>query len=216
MESAEDHRHEIESLRRALESQSSELSPLLDRYRASLRRMVRFRLDPRLQTRVDPSDVIQDTYIEAYRRLNEYLADPTVPFFIWLRFLATQRMAQLHQTHLGVQARDMRREVSLSHNALPELTSAAIAAQLVGRLDTPVQAVLKAELRHALVEILNRMTSLDREVLVLRHYEQLKNQEVAIILGIDEGTASKRYYRALAKVKSHILEKTNGVLDLFQ
>src|SRR5207237_5104844 len=138
-------------------------------------------LDRRLQGRVDPSDVIQEAYLEVSRRLPEYLRDPSLPFFLWLRLVTGQKLALAHRQHLGVQARDAGREVSLYRGALPEATSAALAAHLLGRLTTPSQDAIKAELKLSIQEALNSMDPIDREVLTLRHFEQLSNSETALV-----------------------------------
>jgi RNA polymerase sigma-70 factor (ECF subfamily) len=176
--------------------------------------MVALRMDRRLQGRIDPSDVIQETYLEASHRLSEYLRDPTIPFYIWLRFLTSQRLAMLHRHHLGIQARDAGREVSLYRGALPEATSAALAAQLVGRLTSPSVAAVRAEMRIRLQEALNAMDSMDREVLALRHFEQLTNGEAAAVLKIKPTAACNRYVRALGRLKA-ILRSMPGAIGEF-
>src|SRR5947209_16108872 len=173
---------EHELIRRAGEGDTTGLDGLLERYRPRLRRMIKLRLDRRLQGRVDPSDVIQEAYLEVSRKLAEYLGDPSMPFFLWLRLVTGQKLALVHRQHLGVQARDAGREVSLHRGALPEATSAALAAQLIGKLTSPSQAAVKAELKIRLQEALNSMDALDREVLTLRHFEHLTNAETALAL----------------------------------
>ncbi len=177
------------------------LAKIFQRYRERLKSMVRLRLDQRLQGRIDPSDVIQETYFEAAKRLEEYLHDPAVPIFIWLRFLAGQKLQELHHHHLKLQRRDARREVALYHGPLPEASSEAIAARLIGEGPTPSERVMKAEKLEQIVEALNRMDRLDREVIALRHFEQLTGRETAKVLGIQERAASKRYIRALKRLK---------------
>ena len=192
---------EFELIRRAGQGDSTGLEGLLERYRARLRRMIKLRLDRRLQGRVDPSDVIQEAYLEVSRGLAEYLRDPSMPFFLWLRLVTGQKLALVHRQHLGVQARDAGREVSLYRGALPEATSAALAAQLIGQRTSPSQAAARAELKIRLQEALNRMDELDREVLALRHFEHLSNAETARVLGISETAACNRYVRALERLK---------------
>jgi RNA polymerase sigma-70 factor (ECF subfamily) len=181
---------------------------LLDTYRARLRRMVALRLDPRLQGRVDPSDVIQEAWLDASRRLNEYRDEPAVPFYLWLRFLVSQRVIEQHRRHLGAAARDVGREVSLHRGPLPQASTAALAAQLLGKLTSPSQATLRAERKVRLQEALNAMDPIDREIVVLRNYEQLTNGEAAQVLGLDKSAASKRYIRALIRLKE-ILASTD-------
>lgn len=198
-------------VREAAAGDQQKLGVLLDRYRDRLRRMICLRLDRRLQGRVDASDIIQDAYLEASQRLPDYLNDPAVPFFVWLRFLTAQQVALAHRHHLGIQARDAGREVSLYRGALPEATSAALAAQLVGGLTSPSSAAGRAEMKIRLQEALNSMDPKDREVLALRHFEELSNTETAQVLGIKPTAACNRYVRALEHLKQ-ILSKMPGGL----
>src|SRR5262249_31120932 len=152
---------------------------LLEQYRPRLRRMVAFRIDPRLHGRIDPSDVIQETCVEAVARLAEYTQKPTMPLFLWLRFLVGQKRVTLHRRHLGCQMRDADREVSLYRGGLPEASSAALAAQLLGHESRPSEAAIRAEAKIRLQEALNCMEPLEREILALRHFEQLSLAETA-------------------------------------
>jgi RNA polymerase sigma-70 factor (ECF subfamily) len=199
-------------LRRAGAGDPAALGSLLEGHRRRLRRMVKLRLDPRLQGRIDPSDVLQEAYLEASRRLAEYLRDPKLPFFLWLRFLTGQKLLALRRQHLGTQARDAGREVSLFHGAMPEASSACLAAQLLGRITAPLQAAIRAEMKLRLQEALNSMDPLDREVLALRHFEHLDNAEAAQELGLTPSGASSRYLRALKKLKD-ILSSIPGFFD---
>lgn len=192
------------------------LGELLGQYRERLRQMVRLRMDRRLRGRVDPSDVIQEAYFEASRRMAEYLDNPALPFFLWLRFLTGQQLAAAHRRHLGIQARDAGREVSLYQGALPEATSAALAAQLVGRMSSPSDAAMRAEMQVRLQEALNTLEPLDREVLTLRHFEQLSNVEAAQVLGLKPTASSNRYIRAIAKLKDILTNMPGGLADLWK
>jgi RNA polymerase sigma-70 factor (ECF subfamily) len=192
---------EIELARRASQGDARCLQDLFTRYRQRLRRMVKLRLDPRVQGRVDPSDVVQEAYLEICQKLPDFVREPKLPFFLWLRLVTGQKLALVHRQHLGVQARDAGREVSLYRGALPEASSAALAAQLLGKLTSPSQAAVKAELKIRLQEALNSMDALDREVLTLRHFEHLTNAETALVLGIKETTACNRYLRALERLR---------------
>jgi RNA polymerase sigma-70 factor (ECF subfamily) len=174
---------------------------LLERYRGRLRRMVALRLDPRLQGRVDASDVIQEGYLDAMSRLDEFARDPHVPFYIWLRFLVGQRVQEQHRRHLGTPGRDVGREVSIYRGAMPGAGTGVLAARLLGKLTSPSQAAQRAERKVQLQEALNRMDPLDREILVLRHYEQMTNSDAAAALGLDKSASSKRYTRALVRLK---------------
>jgi len=188
-------------LRRAAQGDQAAWGALLVRSRGRLRRMVALRLDRRLQGRVDPSDIIQEAYIDASARLAEYARQPDMPFFLWLRFLTGQRLLRVHRQHLGAEMRDVAREVSLYRGALPAATSAALAAQLLGRDTRPSEAAVRAERSIRLQEALNSMDPLDREVLALRHFEQLSNGEAARVLGLQEPAAAKRYVRALKRLR---------------
>jgi RNA polymerase sigma-70 factor (ECF subfamily) len=163
--------------------------------------MVRLRLDRRLQGRLDPSDVVQEAYLDFARRLPDYARAPDMPFYLWLRFLTGQRLIDLHRQHLGTRMRDAAQEVSLYRGALPQASSASLAAQLLGRLTSASRAAVRAETQIRVQEALNRMDPMDREVLTLRHFEMLSNDETATVLGIKKSTASNRYIRALKRLK---------------
>ena len=199
-------------LRRAAAGDGEALGGLFDRHRDRLRRMVQVRLDRRLQGRIDPSDVLQEAYLEFARSLADYLRNPQVPFFLWLRFLTGMKLHALHRHHLGTKARDAGREVSLHRGALPQASSVALAHQLLGRHTTPSEAAVRAELQVRVQEALNGMEALDREVLALRHFEQLSNAEAAQVLGIKESAASNRFIRALKRLKQ-VLLSVPGLVD---
>jgi RNA polymerase sigma-70 factor (ECF subfamily) len=182
------------------------------RYRARLRRMVKLRLDRRLQGRVDPSDVLQEAYLDVARRAAEYVANPTMPFYLWLRFLTGQRLLVIHRQHLGTRMRDAGQEVSLHRGALPQASSVSLAAQLLGRLTSPSLAAIRAEMQVRLQDALNGMDPMDREVLTLRHFEELSNSETAAVLGLQKAAASNRYIRALKRLRE-VLSSIPGFLD---
>lgn len=186
---------------------------LFARHRGRLRLMVALRLDRRVRGRLDASDVLQESYLEASRRLPEYARAPDMPFFLWLRFIVGQKLLEEHRRHLGTRARDVGREIALYQGALPEATSAALAAQLLGRLSSPSHAAERAERKLLLQEALNRLDPLDREVLALRHFEQLSNGEAAAVLGLDKSAASKRYARALVRLKDVLAGLPGALAD---
>ena len=183
-------------LRRAADGEAESLGALLTRHEARLRRMIAFRLDPRLQGRVDAEDVLQEVFLAASQHVFAYLGRPATPFFLWLRGIASHKLLELHRRHLGTPMRDARREVSLYRGALPDATSAALAAQLLGHATQPSEAAVRAEEKVRLQEALNGMDPLDREVLALRHFEQLTNAEAARVLQIKEAAAGKRYFES--------------------
>lgn len=200
-------------LRMSADGDGESLGVLLTRHEDRLRRMIAFRLDPRLQGRIDPEDVVQEVHLAASEHLADYLRRPAMPFFLWLRGIAGNKLLELHRRHLGTPMRDARREVSLYRGALPGATSAALAAQLLGHQTRPSEAAVRAEAKIRLQEALNGMDPVDREVLALRHFEQLTNAEAARVLQIKDAAAGKRYLRALERLRE-ILASMPGGLEL--
>jgi RNA polymerase sigma-70 factor, ECF subfamily len=198
-------------LRRVADGDRESWGALLTRHEARLRRMVAFRLDPRLQGRIDPGDVLQEVYLAATRHLGDYLRQPAMPLFLWLRGIAGNKLLELHRHHLGTPMRDARREVSLYRGPLPEASSAALAARLLGHLTRPSEAAIRAEAKLRLQEALNAMDPLDREVLALRHFEHLSNAEAAQVLGIKQAAAGKRYLRALERLRTILVQIPGGL-----
>lgn len=199
-------------LRQARHGDQRALGALIGEHRQRLRRMVQLRMDQRLQGRLDASDVIQEAFLEATERFPEYSQNAAMPFYLWLRFITGQKLIVLTRQHLGVKARDVRREVSLYGGAMPEATSESLAAHLLGRLASPSQAAMRAELQLRLQEVLNSMDQTDREIIALRHFEQLTCVESAQVLGIEEAAASSRYYRAIKRLKG-ILQEMPGFFE---
>jgi RNA polymerase sigma-70 factor (ECF subfamily) len=183
------------------------LGELFSRYRDRLGRMIQFRLDGRLRGRVAASDVLQEAYIDALKRLPHYQAAPDMPFMLWLRWVTMQRLVEVHRQHLGARKRDAGREVSLDPKASLAASSEKI-AEFIGDLTSPSQAAERAETFDQLRTALDGLDPTDREVLALRHFEELSNQEAAAVLGIQPAAASKRYVRALERLK--------GVLEQLQ
>ncbi|HMP02197.1 MAG TPA: sigma-70 family RNA polymerase sigma factor [Gemmatales bacterium] len=184
---------------------SGEWEAQLAAHRSRLRQMVAFRLDRRLAGRVDPSDVIQETYLEATTRRHEFEAKPQHGLFLWLRFLALQKVITLHRHHVGRAMRSANKERPIEVDGGSN-TSAAMAIQIVDRNVGPGSAVAQAEMADRLTAALDLMEPTDREVLALRHFEQLTNAEAADVLGLTVSAASKRYLRALARLKQMLTE----------
>jgi RNA polymerase sigma-70 factor (ECF subfamily) len=203
-----------ELLARARAADQAALSELFTRHRDRLRRMVEMRLDWRLRARIDASDVIQDAYLEVCQRLEDYFSNPSLPFFLWLRLIVGEQLTNLHRRHLGAQMRDAGREVSLHREATPAASSAALAAHLLGRHTSPTQAAVRAERQRRLQEAVNRLDPIDREVLSLRHFEQLNRAEAARVLGLEESAAAKRYLRALKRLKDTLADMPGGLEGL--
>jgi RNA polymerase sigma-70 factor (ECF subfamily) len=204
----------VELIERARAGDAAALDAIFSRHRSRLRRMVDIRLDRRLQARVDASDVVQEAYLEVAQRLEEYLRDPKLPLFLWLRLVVGQRLMKIHRQHLGTQLRDAEREVSLYRHALPAASSAALAAQLLGKYTSPTQAAVRAERLLRVQDALNSLSAIDREVVSLRHFEHLNRHETAQALGIDEAAAAKRYIRALKRLKDSLADMPGGLEGL--
>ena len=199
-------------LRRASNKDEQALAELFARCRERLRRMIRLRLDRRLKGRFQSSTVMQMTFEDAVQRFPDYVANPTLPFFLWLRLLAGQRVQALHRQHLGSQVWDEGQAISLYHGALPQANSVSLAAQLLGHMTAAAQAGAKAEMQLKLQDALNGMDPVDREVLALRHFEELGNDEAALVLGLDPAAASGHFIRALKRLKE-ILNSVPGFFD---
>jgi RNA polymerase sigma-70 factor (ECF subfamily) len=200
-------------LQRAAAGDPAARNALFARHTERLQRMVRLRLSRRLQGRVDEGDVVQEALLEAARKLNDYLQRPEAPFFLWLRQLTGLKLAELHRHHLGTQMRDADREVSIYRGALPEVDSVSLAAHLLGTLTSPSQAAVRAERRVRLQEALNSLDPIDREILALRHFEQLSNQETAEVLELSPSGTTARHMRALKRLRA-ILEAAPGFFEV--
>lgn len=204
---------EIERLTRCLSAGDAEaLATLFSISWERLQRMVHFRLDQRLRGRVDPDDILQEAYLAARQRIDSFAAEKTTSVFVWLRLIVGQTMIDVHRRHLGSKMRDANQEVSLQRFASPMASSASMSMHLLGGMTSPSQAAMKAEIAGMLDRILADMEPMDREILVLRHFEELTNKEVSDLLGIQRSTASNRYVRALQKLKV-ILSRIEGVGD---
>ena len=168
-------------------------------YDDRLRRVIRLRLDRRIARRVDVDDVLQEVHVEAVKRLPEYLANRGVPFLVWLRFLAVQRCVTLARRHLKAAARDARREQPMVL-APVDATSAALEQALSAQVTSPSGGAARTEIEAGVRRAVEALEPFDREILCLRHFEALDNAEAAAVLGIEPGTASKRYVRALMRL----------------
>ena len=187
------------------------LAEVFSCYRERLRRIVRFRMDYRMAGRVSDSDVLQDTFIAAAKRLEHYERQPEMPAFLWLRLLVGQQLTDLHRQHLQAEKRDARKEVSLHSARTSPHTSMAIAVQLVGQMTTVSEVLDRAERIERLEAVLNEMDDVDREVIALRHFEELSNLETANVLQIEPSAASKRYLRAMGRL-SKLMRKHQSLV----
>ncbi len=190
------------------------LSDLLQRHRDRLRCLIHVRLDRRLRGRVDASDVIQETLLQAASDLDGYLKHREggrSSFFVWLRLLAIRKLRVIHRRHFGIQARDVEREISADRRRVADSASDPLIAKLPGALTSPSRALQRIEQTARLEESLGRLDPADREVLVLRHYEQLSNQETAEVLGISGTAACNRYVRSLKRLRHVLAEMPGGI-----
>ena len=207
-----DEQHQLQTLREAAGGEPDALIGLWNTFQSRLEKLVKLRLDRRLQGRLDVEDVLQEAFLDFSKRAKEFAAEPTMPVYLWLRLLTGQRLQLLHRHHLGAQMRNAGREVSLHRGAMPQATSISLAAQLLGRFTSVTQAVQRAELQQTLQQVINDMDPLDREILALRHFEELSNSETATVLNIKPTTASTRHIRALKRLREQ-LENTPGFFD---
>lgn len=190
---------EVQLLAMVKQGDRQALGVLFDRHRNRLKRMVETRIDPRVRARIDASDVIQDVQIEATRRLTEYLEQPNVSFFTWMRFLAKQKMAEIIRRNVHAQARDVRRE--LNFEVSPEASSIALAGLLLANVSTPSALVAKAELKQIVDQAIGMLEPMDQEILLLRHVELLDTHEAAQELQISPSTCRQRHFRALRRLR---------------
>jgi RNA polymerase sigma-70 factor (ECF subfamily) len=210
--SRDDAQQDEDLLPRLAHGEGQALAELFARHRDRLRAMIRIRLDRRLRCRIDPSDVLQETYLEAARRTPEYLARQSMPPFLCLRLLASQKLLALHRHYLGTRMRGEGHELSIHQGRFPQASSASLAEMLLGRLTSPTLAARRAEMQVRLQDLLNSMDPIDREILALRHFEELSNGEAAQVLGLSKTAASNRYLRALERLKD-LLKGMPGYLD---
>ncbi len=188
------------------------LAELYSRHRPRLWRMIHFRLDPRLRGRVDADDILQEGYLAAVERVQHFQDDSSTSFFVWLRLILGQTLIDVHRRHLGAQMRDAGREISIHGHHSPQATSVSLAAQLLGQFTSPSGAAVRDEVSRQLEQAVDAMNPIDREVLVLRHFEELTNGEVAEVLEIQPKAASIRYVRAVGRLRE-ILSQLPGFAE---
>lgn len=198
---------QVELLRQLAGGDHHALAELFALHRDRLLQVVHARLDRRLAVRVDAEDVLQEVYLDASKRISHFMEQHSGSLFVWLRLVALQTMADIHRRHVGAQMRDVTREHSIfqapSAGGSP---STAMALQLLGKLTSPSQAAMREETARQLEEAIQSMSAIDREVLMLRHFEQLDNREVAEVLDIKPKAASIRYIRALVRLRALIAD----------
>jgi RNA polymerase sigma-70 factor (ECF subfamily) len=201
-------------LGRAASGDSAAWGQLLAVHEQRLTRMVAFRMDPRLRGRVDAADVVQDAFAEASEHRAEFFRAASVPLFLWLRGIVSNKLLETHRYHLGTRKRDLKRERSIDAPQEPDETSAALCAELTAGLTRPSVAAVRGEVTTRLAKALSEMDPTDREVLALRHFEQLTSAETAQVLHIQERAAAKRYLRALERFRKILAEMPGGLTEL--
>lgn len=185
----------------ARDGDPSAVNQLMDRHRNSLRQLVRMRLDKKIQNRIDVSDVVQDVLVEANRRLTRYLADPVMPFHLWLRQIAKDRIIDAHRRHRVSAKRSVDREQKMAAPRGYDQSSVQLAALLGDPKLTPAAAVMQAEMARQVEQSIALLDEKDSEIIVMRHYEHLTNQEIGQLLDLSEPAASMRYLRAIRRLK---------------
>ncbi len=191
-----------ELIARVIQGDQHALAELFSRHRDRLWRLVTFRMDPRLHGRVDADDVLQESWLAALQRIDHFLLDASRSIFVWFRLITSQTLVDIHRRHLGARKRSASSEFSIDRGWCSTSTSSSLSFHLLDHLTTPSEAAMREELSQKLNESLAGMREIDREVLALRHFEQLTNREAALVLGISEQAASDRYVRALGRLRA--------------
>ena len=200
-------------LARAVSGRTDAQVQLFNEVEPRLRRMLAFRLDHRLQGKLDASDVLQESYMEFARSIANYRALDDLPFYLWLRMVTLRKLTALQRKFMATEARDFKREISLHRGPMPMASTNSLAAAFVGNLTSPSQAAIRTELQIKVQNALNDLDPTDREVLTLRHFEQLSNSEMADILQITAAAASNRYVRALKRLRPVLDEIVSAESD---
>ena len=191
-----------ELMQQARQGNAEAVNQLLERHRAALRRMVDLRMDQALQRRVDASDIVQEVLVDANRRLNDYLQNPTLPFHLWLRHMARDRLIDAHRRHRVAARRSLDREQPLAAPHDLDRSTLELAAQLCDPELTPAAAATWHELQRRFQSAIEQLEDQDRDVVLMRHFEQLSNQEVAQALNLTPAAASMRYLRAMRRLRA--------------
>ena len=182
------------------------LATLFDLHRGRLKTLVSLRMDRRLHGRVDPSDVLQEAYLDLAKRVDRFCQREDMSFYVWLRLVVAERLQKFHRTHLGAEMRDVRREVPIRQHGSRNATSLSLAAALLGEYSSVVQKAIRHETQIALQQKMDELEPLDREIILLRLFEGLTNQESAEVLELTKFAASKRYVRAMKRLRTLLAE----------
>lgn len=193
--------HTQELLKNVADGDQSAMNRLMDRHREAVRRMIQMRLDHAVARRVDASDVVQDVLMEASQRLNDYMQNPSMPFHLWLRQLAKDRIIDMHRRHRAAKRRSVDREQNLSGLGSDDQSAADLAALLKDAELTPAAAALRKEMEERFLVALDQLEENDREIVIMRHFEHLGNSEVAEALQLSAPAAGMRYLRAIRRLR---------------
>lgn len=191
----------LDLLRDVAGGDGAAVNRLMDRHRDAVRRMIHMRMDQALARRVDASDIVQDVMFEAAQRLDGYLANPGMPFHLWLRQLAKDRIIDMHRRHRGARRRSVDREQNFSGLGSDDQSAADIAALLRDSELTPAAAAIRRELQERFLSAISQMEDGDRDIIMMRHFEHLGNSEVAAALGLSAPAAGMRYLRAIRRLR---------------
>jgi RNA polymerase sigma-70 factor (ECF subfamily) len=198
-----------ELLAHARQGDEAAVDRLLARHRAAVRRMIQLRMDPALGRRVDASDVAQDVLLEAHRRLKQYLKNPPMPFHLWLRQMAKDRLIDAHRRHRVAARRSLDREQPLDVRLPRDQTTRNIALEICDGQLTPAAAATWRELKRRFEDACRSLEPQDQEIVMMRHFEQLSNSEVATALGLSPQAASMRYLRAMRRLRELLTDEAN-------
>ena len=203
----------VDLLAKAKDGNDDAINELMDRHRNSLRQLVRMRLDQKIQKRVDVSDVVQDVLVEANRRLQRYIENPVMPFHLWLRQIAKDRIIDAHRRHRVSAKRSVDREQALVAPRGYDQSSIQLANLLGDQRLTPAAAALQQEMAKKVEEAIGLLEEKDCEIIVMRHYEHLTNQEIGKVLNLTEPAASMRYLRAIRRLRTVMQESSESSGD---
>ncbi len=199
-----------ELLNKAREGERAAVDQLLAQHRESLRHMIALRLDPALAARLDASDVVQEVLLEANCRLTDYLRDPAMPFHLWLRHIAKDHIIDAHRRHRKAQRRSLDREQPLVPFGLADRSSAEIIAQFLDQELTPASAAIQQEMQRKVAAAISTLDEHDQEIILMKVYEQLSNQEVAGVLGLTEAATSMRFMRAVRRLRAILMQEQSS------
>lgn len=206
----------VSPLERLRAGDEQALADLFEQYRSRLHQVIKVRLDQRLSRRLDVDDILQEVYLDAADRIHHYIDNHSGSFFIWLRLICTQTMANVFRRHLGAKKRDAKMEISLESRSPVGPNCTPVALQLLGQLTSPSNAAMRDETAKRLESVIASMKPMDREIIMLRHFELLDNKEVAEVLGVTQKASSIRYIRAISRLREVIadipglVEERNG------